>query len=359
MVVAFGLALIAPPATALADPPNWYPPLDWVAAARSNYDVGRTMRISAIVIHETDGSWFSAYNWFRNPRSRVSSHYLVRAWDGGIMQFVAESDTAYHARVANPWSIGIEHEYDPRHAIWHTDAQYRSSALLVCAIAKRYGIPADRQHIIGHNEVPGTDHSDPGPTWNWTYYMSLVRSCMGQELKQELTGAPTANLAFGDSGEDVALLQWDLVHLGFMRSDDLADGSGYFGPITQDALSAFQQACGLEATGDYDDASAKEIAKSMANVLVGEPQLMLAPGVESDDVSVLQEQLQGLGYIDRITGYYGPITYDAVASFQRDNGIASSGFYESVTRIALSFRTREMERQAIVELLLTSGTILP
>ena len=26
-----------------------------------------------------------------------------------------------------------------------------------------YGIPKDRAHIIGHNEVPGTDHTDPGP----------------------------------------------------------------------------------------------------------------------------------------------------------------------------------------------------
>src|SRR2546425_899649 len=172
----FGFALVAP-ASALAAPPDYYPPIDWIPAARSNYDTGRSMAITAIVIHETDGSYLSALNWFKNPRSHVSSHYLVRAWGGGITQFVAESDTAFHARAANPWTIGIEHEYNPRQAIWHTDAQYRSSALLVCAIAQRYGIPVDRKHIVGHNELPGTDHSDPGPTWNWNYYMSLVRGC--------------------------------------------------------------------------------------------------------------------------------------------------------------------------------------
>jgi uncharacterized protein YgiM (DUF1202 family) len=33
----------------------------------------------------------------------------------------------------------------------------------------------DRSRIIGHNEVPGATHTDPGPYFNWSYYMSLVR----------------------------------------------------------------------------------------------------------------------------------------------------------------------------------------
>lgn len=359
IAIALGLALIAPPAMALAEPPSWYPPIDWIPAARANYDAGRTMRITTIVIHETDGSWFSALNWFRNPRSRVSAHYLIRAWDGVIMQFVAESDTAYHARNANPYSIGIEHEYDARHGVWHTDAQYRSSALLVCAIGHRYGIPLDRDHIVGHRELPGADHSDPGPTWNWTYYMSLVRACSGATEKQELTTAPTTNLAFGDSGDAVALLQWDLVHLGFMKADDLSEGAGIFGPLTQDALSAYQDTRGLEVTGAYDEATASELARSLANGLAGEPQILLSPGTESDEVSLVQGELLDLGYIDMVTGYYGPITFDAVAQFQRDNGITSSGFFESVTRVALSYRTREVQRAELIGSLMKAGLVLP
>ena len=53
MAVAFALAA---PAPALAAPPEYYPPIDYVPAARSNYDVGRTMAITQIVIHETDGT---------------------------------------------------------------------------------------------------------------------------------------------------------------------------------------------------------------------------------------------------------------------------------------------------------------
>src|SRR5881394_3438790 len=116
MAVAFALAA---PAPALAAPPPYYPPIEYVPAARANYDVGRTMAITQIVIHETGGTWFSAVNWFQNPRSRVSAHYLVKAWGGGILQFVAESDTAFQARVANPYSIGIEHEFDPARRLAH------------------------------------------------------------------------------------------------------------------------------------------------------------------------------------------------------------------------------------------------
>ena len=86
MVLAF--ALVAP-SPALAAPPPYYPPIEYIPAARSNYDVGRTQAITTIVIHETDGTWLSAANWFQNRYSQVSAHYLVRAWDGGIMQFVA------------------------------------------------------------------------------------------------------------------------------------------------------------------------------------------------------------------------------------------------------------------------------
>src|SRR5437879_13521435 len=115
-ILLLGFALAAP-APALAAPPPYYPPIEYVPAARSNYDVGRTMAITTIVIHETAGTWFSAVNWFQNPRSRVSSHYLGKAWGGGIRRFVAESDTEYSARAAHPYSIGSDHEFDPRHGV--------------------------------------------------------------------------------------------------------------------------------------------------------------------------------------------------------------------------------------------------
>src|SRR5438132_1032687 len=250
--LAFGCLLVGS-SPALAAAPSYYPPIDWIPAASSNYDVGRTAAITTIVIHETDGSYTSARNWFTNPRSRVSAHYLIRAWDGAITQFVAETDTAFHARSANPWTIGIEHEFWPRYGIWHTDAQYRASAQLVCAIARRYNIPTDRDHIVGHNELPGNDHSDPGPYWNWTYYMSLVRSCSEPRAQALSRGGintladhsyvPAAGLEQGTASEEVALLQWDLVDLGFVSAGDRRVRPGHAdGPRRAHALDVARTA---------------------------------------------------------------------------------------------------------------------
>jgi peptidoglycan hydrolase-like protein with peptidoglycan-binding domain len=350
LVVWFALATPSPALAARAvAPPAYYPPIEYVPAARTNYDVGRTMAITTIVIHETDGSWISATNWFQNPRSRVSAHYLVRAWGGGIMQFVGEGDTAFQARVANPYSIGIEHEFSRRYGIWHTDAQYRSSALLVCAIARRYGIPVDRAHIIGHNEVPGTDHSDPGPTWNWNYYMSLVRACSverAQPASRSLRTvdnqgfAPSAGLETDSVSDEVALLQWDLAYLGFMNVDDVSSGGGRFGPLTLAAVTAFQESSGVPPTGSYGPQTAMALAQSLSANPTDVPVKDLDAEAESDNVSRLQTTLQKLGYIDRVTGYYGPMTVEAVSTFQQDNGIDATGSYGPVTRMALATRMR-------------------
>lgn len=347
MVLAF--ALVAP-APALAAPPAYYPPIEYVPAAQGNYDVGRSAQIVAIVIHETDGTWMSATNWFRNPYSQVSAHYLVRAWDGGIMQFVAERDTAYHARGANAWSIGIEHEYDPRHAIPHTNAQYRSSAQLVCAIAKRYGIPTDRAHIIGHNEVPGTDHSDPGPTWNWGYYMSLVNGCSRQRAQSVARArvrtvadqgfVPAASLEFGSVSDEVLLLQWNLAYLGFMDADEVAGGGSRFGPLTQDAVTRFQESKGLPTTGAYGDLTAAALVQAILAAPADVPVQDLETGAQSNEVARLQTALLLQGYMDLVTGYYGEITTDAVTKLQQDNGIYATGSYGAITRMALAARMR-------------------
>src|SRR5262249_54040971 len=75
--------------------------------------------------------------------------------------------------------IGIEHEGFIDNAAWYTEAMYQSSAALSCAIAKRYGIPVDRSHFLGHVDVPNQSHTDPGPNWNWGHYLDLVRACNG------------------------------------------------------------------------------------------------------------------------------------------------------------------------------------
>jgi glycosyltransferase involved in cell wall biosynthesis len=54
----------------------------------------------------------------------------------------------------NLYTIGIEFEDagDPLHVV-RTDAQYRTGAALIARIARRWGIPVDEEHVIGHREI--------------------------------------------------------------------------------------------------------------------------------------------------------------------------------------------------------------
>jgi N-acetyl-anhydromuramyl-L-alanine amidase AmpD len=156
-----------------------YAPALWAPASTSNYTVSSresTYPINYVIIHVTQGSYSGSIAWFQNPSAGVSAHYVIRSSDGQVTQSVREKDIAWHAGnwTYNTQSIGIEHEGYVSTCSWFTDAMYRSSAALTRNIALKYGIPMDRSHIIGHNEVPGATHTDPGSCWNWTYYMQLV-----------------------------------------------------------------------------------------------------------------------------------------------------------------------------------------
>lgn len=157
-----------------ADRPD-SPRARWVASPNfTNSNRGRAA-VDTVVIHVTQGSYAGAISWFQNRQSQVSSHYVIRSSDGQITQMVEENDTAWHARNWNGRSVGIEHEGWVDQPRWFTDEMYRSSAALTREICQRWGIPMDRRHILGHVELSGNNHTDPGPHWDWGRYMNLVR----------------------------------------------------------------------------------------------------------------------------------------------------------------------------------------
>ncbi|MER6632358.1 N-acetylmuramoyl-L-alanine amidase [Streptomyces sp. NPDC000987] len=156
-----------------------YPAAEWQPASTSNYTVSNRPAdypLDYVVIHVTQTTYADALAIFQNPNKKVSAHYVVRSADGHVAQCVREADIAWHAGNwdYNTRSIGIEHEGWVDQPAWFTDALYERSAALTAAICTKYGIPKDRAHIIGHYEVPGTDHTDPGPNWDWTRYIRLV-----------------------------------------------------------------------------------------------------------------------------------------------------------------------------------------
>ncbi|MFI6284504.1 N-acetylmuramoyl-L-alanine amidase [Streptomyces sp. NPDC051018] len=169
-----------PPATRRKDPSVDYAPAVWIEANESNYNTAdrpEDYPIEYVVIHLTTDVVPIMLATFKDPAERVSAHYMISATGRQIIQCVRECDVAWHS--GNVWynhrSIGIEHEG------WieqpgFTDEMYETSAVLTATICAKYEVPIDREHILGHIEVPLSTHEDPGPSWNWDKYMKLVET---------------------------------------------------------------------------------------------------------------------------------------------------------------------------------------
>jgi N-acetyl-anhydromuramyl-L-alanine amidase AmpD len=110
------------------------------------------------------------------------------AWHAGKGSFGEEK----YENSLNKYSIGIEllaigskndmkqyltsRQYNsiPKHLIGYTDAQYEALSALISDIIERWDIPADRQHIIGHDEY-NPNKSDPGELFDWERLMGKIQ----------------------------------------------------------------------------------------------------------------------------------------------------------------------------------------
>ncbi|MEU0005887.1 peptidoglycan recognition family protein [Streptomyces sp. NPDC006314] len=168
---------------------------DWLSApyeqidddgTYGNHDLAdrpRDQKIEYIVIHDTEAKLPRMFETVQDP-TESSWHYSIRSSDGHITQHVKTKDEAWHSgsQFVNARSIGIEHEgFLTQPGTWYTERMYQASARLARYLAKRYGIPLDRQHIIGHDNVPSPTadtipdmHDDPGPFWDWRHYFDLL-----------------------------------------------------------------------------------------------------------------------------------------------------------------------------------------
>ncbi|MEW1613533.1 MULTISPECIES: peptidoglycan-binding protein [unclassified Streptomyces] len=291
-----------------------YPSALWVPASAQNYATGRTATVDKVVIHVTQGSYAGSISWFQNPASQVSAHYVIRSSDGEITQTVREADTAWHARSANSSSIGLEHEGYVDNPAWFTDAMYRSSAALTSHLSARYGIPKNRTRIVGHSEVPGNDHTDPGVHWDWNYYMQLVGGGPGTG-GDSLTFPSYTLQQSGSSGPQVKAVQQLLNAQGYPAGT----ADGVFGPATRTATQAFQRARSLTADGAVGP-------KTWAALLSAGTTPALARGSSGDAVKRLQRSLTAaLGTTVGVDGGFGPTTESAVRSFQTSRGLDADG----------------------------------
>ncbi|WP_121702475.1 N-acetylmuramoyl-L-alanine amidase [Streptomyces sp. E5N298] len=142
------------------------------------------IRIDTIVIHDLETTYDAGVSGLAQPTNPAATHYVMRSSDGAVTQMVPTKDIAFHAGnySTNLHSIGIEHEgYAVEGAKWYTEAQYEATADLVKYLSERFGIPLDRQHIVGHDNVAGPAdsyvagmHWDPGNGWDWGHFMELL-----------------------------------------------------------------------------------------------------------------------------------------------------------------------------------------
>lgn len=169
-----------------------YAPAIWNQAATCNFS-SRSQSITAVVIHDVEGSYASCISWFKNCNAGVSAHYVVRSSDGQVTQMVLESKKAWHVGTENGYTIGIEHEGYAAQTGWYTNAMLQSSANLVKDICSSgYGInpatayngPSCNCHstqassvkIRGHQHYPNTSKIDPGVNWPWTTFYNLINN---------------------------------------------------------------------------------------------------------------------------------------------------------------------------------------
>lgn len=127
----------------------------------------------------------------------------------------------------------------------------------------------------------------------------------------------------GEYSERVRRLQELLVKAG-VRVPGGADG--YYGKGTAGAVSVFQQAKGLPATGNVDLATATALG-----LVAATPQL--APGATGTAVQQLQQRLlaAGIRVPGGADGVYGPATATAVRSFQVARQLPATGTVDAWT----------------------------
>lgn len=149
--------------------------------------------------------------------------------------------------------------------------------------------------------------------------------------------ATTGLLRRGSSGTAVTQLQQALFVLGF----DPEGVDGFFGPLTEAAVRAFQDDRGLPIDGVVGPktkgalVALREVAR---NVTVLDPDgRTLSLGALGDDVEMLQQLLRVLGHDPGpIDGAFGSKTTGSVRAYQENAGILIDGVVGRGTRTAMA-----------------------
>ncbi|MBW4425902.1 MAG: peptidoglycan-binding protein [Nostoc desertorum CM1-VF14] len=155
-------------------------------------------------------------------------------------------------------------------------------------------------------------------------------------------------LSQGKTGAAVTRLQQRLRQLGYLNTN----ATGNFGPMTRDAVIAFQRRYRISANG--------VVNQQTWNALLGYSPTSARSSLSTQQVKELQARLRQLGFFNiNPTGNIGPLTRDAVIAFQRNyglpvDGIANAQVLEALRRASTDgYGTQQPSRNE------ANGYILP
>lgn len=177
-------------------------------------------------------------------------------------------------------------------------------------------------------------------------------SSSGTSSSSSSVSSAGTTLRYDMRGDAVLKLQQDLNKLGYYSGTI----SGHFGSKTEAAVMSFQRANGLSADGIAGSKTLAKIATALGSSSSGSSSnssssnsssssasssSLLKQGTKSEAVRTLQQNLKTLGYYTgSVTGNFGPLTKEAVYSFQKANGLSADGIAGEKTLAAVSSKLK-------------------
>ncbi|WP_066648379.1 peptidoglycan-binding protein [Christensenella timonensis] len=157
-----------------------------------------------------------------------------------------------------------------------------------------------------------------------------ISNRLANQAAADPSSAPAENantLNPGDKGSEISKLQERLKDREYY---DYSSITGYYGPVTTEAVKKFQRTNNLDATGIM---TAENLALLYSDSV---KYYTMYPQDSGDDIKSMQDRLSQLGYFDGTsTGYFGSITTNAVKRFQDVNGLSVDGVVGKNTRALL------------------------
>jgi N-acetylmuramoyl-L-alanine amidase len=157
--------------------------------------------LDSIVIHTTEVDYQGTLNFFLNPASQVSAHFVI-APDGQIVQMVDTARKAWHATYYNSRSIGIEMVgYAGNPSTWNENNLGALSDLLAWLVTaydvslthpsgNAYDFSNDRYNrtgLVAHGQVQPWNRTDPGSFFPWESILV--------DVQQKISAAPEPSTA--------------------------------------------------------------------------------------------------------------------------------------------------------------------